>query len=233
MISILLWDVDGTLLNFLKSEDWALRKCLAALGVAADDGMIARYSAVNQRHWQALERGEISRQQVMHGRFAEFFRVEGIACGDIPAFNLDYQTALGQVFFPNDDALALVRRLRGRVRQYAVTNGSGRAQWAKLRLSGLDTLLDGVFISEEVGAEKPDAAFFEAVLRAIGPVDKAETVIVGDSLTSDMLGGVRAGLRCWWYCPDAAAGSTPLPIERTLRDLREVEALLDSEPSND
>lgn len=229
MIHTIFWDVDGTLLDFLRSEDWSLRRCLRELGVEATDAQIERYSAINTRRWQALERGEIRREEVLLGRFREFFAAEGIACPDIPAFNLAYQTGLGSVFFPIDDSIALVARLRGRVRQYAVTNGSALAQEKKLALSGLDRLFDGVFISEHLGAEKPDEAFFRAVFDRIGPMDKSGAVILGDSLTSDMLGGVRAGLRCWWFNPSGKPNASGLPLERELRSLREVEPLLDAE----
>ena len=119
--------------------------------------------------------------------------------------------------------MALVTSLRGRVRQYVVSNGTVQAQTAKLRRSGLDRLMDGIFLSERIGAEKPDIAFFAAVFAAIGPVDKAETLIVGDSLTSDIQGGRNAGIQTCWYAPNG--GESPLP-HHTIRDLHEVLALL-------
>lgn len=100
-----------------------------------------------------------------------------------------------------DDAGSLVARLKGRVRQYAVTNGTRVAQERKLSRSGLDRMLDGVFISEIVGTEKPGAAFFDAVFSQIGPCCRDEVMIVGDSLTSDMQGGRSAGILCCWYNP--------------------------------
>ncbi|MBR4727941.1 MAG: HAD-IA family hydrolase, partial [Clostridia bacterium] len=107
--------------------------------------------------------------------------------------------------------------LRGRVKQYAVSNGMRTAQRRKLKNSGLDALLDGVFISEDVGVEKPDPAFFDYVFEHIAE-SRDETVIIGDSLTSDMLGGNNAGIRCWWYNPlGKPAGG--LRIDREIRDL--------------
>lgn len=229
MVSTLLWDVDGTLLNFEKSEDYSLRKCLADIGVTADSAMVARYSEINTRYWKALERGEISRERVREGRFEEFFAREGIDCRDIPAFNIAYQTRLGEVYFPNDGALELVAKLRSRLRQYAVTNGSALAQHGKLRLSGLAQLLDGVFISEELGVEKPDPEFFRKVFAALPEAVPEHTVIVGDSLTSDMLGGMRAGIRCWWYNPEGKACPPEITVQHQLRDLNEIPALLEQE----
>ena len=128
-----------------------------------------------------------------------------------------------------DDSLDLVRRLAGTVRQYAVTNGTRAAQRRKLRRSGLDRLLDGAFISEEVGAEKPSPLFFRRVLAAIPPCPPEEILIVGDSLTSDMKGGAQAGLRCCWYDPE----DRPLPAEPAIhyriRDLRRIPEILAAE----
>lgn len=117
--------------------------------------------------------------------------------------------------------------LKGRVAQYAVTNGTLAAQQRKLKNSGLDRLLDGAFISEVIGAEKPSPVFFDAVFSAIPPWDKNEILLVGDSLTSDMKGGVRAGLRCCWYDPQGREAPPGLPIEFHIRDLNQVRNILD------
>ena len=119
--------------------------------------------------------------------------------------------------------MEIVRSLRGRVRQYVVSNGTVQAQTAKLRRSGLDALMDGIFLSEQIGAEKPDVAFFDAVFAAIGPVDTEEVLIVGDSLTSDIQGGKNAGIQTCWYAPNG--GESDLP-DYTVRDLHEVLGLL-------
>jgi 2-haloacid dehalogenase len=226
MIKTILWDVDGTLLNFDKSEYYALNKCLTNIGVTSDDEMIRRYAAINLACWKRLERNEISRDEVLLGRFRDFFKNEGIVCKDAAAFNDAYQYALGEVFYPNDDSVELLKRLRGRVKQYAVTNGSALAQRNKLENSGLALLLDGIFISEAVGVEKPNIEYFEAVFNAIGPVDKSETVIIGDSLTSDIKGGNNAGILCWWYNPKGKENGSGLTVHREIRDLREVEGLI-------
>ena len=120
-----------------------------------------------------------------------------------------------------------MQQLKGRVRQYAVTNGTKVAQQRKLRNSGLDVLLDGVFISEDIGAEKPDIAFFHPVWETIGPYAPDEVLIVGDSLTSDMQGGNNAGIRCCWYNPKGAPVPENLKIDYNIRDLREILTILE------
>ena len=227
MIRTVLWDVDGTLLDFLTAERAAIRKCfeLFQLGECTDE-MIRNYSAINLRWWEALERGEKTKPEILLGRFREFFTLYGRDVSKAEAFNEEYQLRLGDTIVFCPGALETVRSLRGRVAQYAVTNGTKIAQQRKLARSGLDALLDGVFISEEIGAEKPDCRFFDAAFAFLGGVLPEETLIVGDSLTSDIRGGVNAGLGTVWYNPGNKPRPEGLRIDHEIRDLREVLSLL-------
>ena len=228
MIKVLLWDVDGTLLDFSRSERFGIRKCLEEIGfTSCTEAMLERYAAVNQSFWEALERGEVTKQEVLLGRFETFFAEEGIHCADIPAFNLSYQKKLGEFFFENEDAVRLCRSLKGRVRQYVVTNGTVTAQRRKLQGSGLGDCMDGVFISDEIGVEKPGAGFFDRVFEKIPPIGRDEVMIVGDSLTSDMKGGEDANIVCCWYNPKGRKNTSAVRVDYEIRSLWEVERILD------
>lgn len=228
MIKVILWDVDGTLLNFAKSEACGIRMCLEEIGFHGyNEEMLHRYMEINRRHWEALERGELTKAEVLLGRFREFFGEEGISCPDIAAFNDSYQRKLGEHFFENDGALALCKRLRGRVLQYVVTNGTVVAQKNKLEGSGLGACMDGAFISDEIGVEKPNAGFFDHVFQDIGPVQRSEVMIVGDSLTSDMRGGNNAGIICCWYNPQHKENTAGVHIDCEIANLQEVERLIE------
>jgi len=228
MIRVILWDIDGTLLDFAAAEREAIRSCFAKFGLGeCSDEMLARYSAINRQHWEKLERKELTKPQVLVGRFEMFFAQEGIQT-DCAAFNAEYQVRLGDTVCFHDDSYALVQQLKGRVRQCAVTNGTKIAQQRKLRNSKLDTLLDDVFISEDIGVEKPDVRFFHHVQRSIGDYAPHEVLIVGDSLTSDMQGGNNAGILCCWYNPNGAPVPDHLKIDYNIRDLREILQILES-----
>lgn len=225
-IKAILWDVDGTLLDFLAAEREAIRSCFARFGLGeCPDGMIERYSQINVRYWKRLEYGEISRDEVLLGRFVEFFAKEGIET-DAVAFNNEYQLRLGDTVVFIDGAYELVKRLRERVKQYAVTNGSLTAQKRKLNRSGLIELFDGVFISEEVGFDKPRPEFFEHVFARIPPFAKDEMLIVGDSLTSDMRGGGIAGVKCCWYNPHHAENDAGVHIDYVIDRLAKLEEIV-------
>lgn len=228
MIRAILWDVDGTLLDFGKSEAYGIRSCLAEIGIEeCSEELLQRYAGINRRHWEALERGEMTKQEVLVGRFRTFFAEEGLDCPDIEAFNDSYQRKLGQYFFENEDALSLVASLKGRVRQCVVTNGTVEAQRNKLAKSGLGDYMDGIFISDEIGVEKPGAGFFTPVFETLAGLAKEEILIVGDSLTSDMRGGNNAGIVCCWYNPSGEENHTDVRVDFEIRRLNEVVGILD------
>ena len=187
MIRFLLWDVDGTLLDFRAAETAAVKSLFDefSLGRCTDE-MVRRYSRINTVFWERLERNEITKSQVLIGRFEQFFGEIGIPVSLAEEFNRRYQVRLGDTIVFRDDSIRIVKSLQGCVRQYVVSNGTIVAQNRKLKLSGLGDLMDGIFLSEEIGAEKPSKAFFDAVFEKIRPFRPDEILIVGDSLTSDI-----------------------------------------------
>ena len=226
MFKVILWDVDGTLLNFDKAEKYALRQCFAKFDLKeCTDAMISRYAEINKRYWKRLEAGEITKEQVLLERFSEFFQKEHIRCDKIKEFNDEYQVRLGDKIFFNDDSKSLLERLKVKAKQYAVTNGTYVAQKRKLENSGLDVLFDGIFISDQIGYEKPDIRFFDHIWKQTGVYEKDDVLIVGDSLTSDMQGGNNAGIRCCWYNPEDKENNTNVKIDYLIHDLNEVEFL--------
>ena len=201
MVKAVLWDIDGTLLNFKRAQYVALYKCFAYFDEHLDDGMVEVYDRINHSYWLMLEKGEISKSELLVKRFVVFFRKYGINI-DPEEFNEMYQVELGNTYVFNDHGYETVKGLKNRgIIQFAVTNGTKVAQNGKLRGSGLDKLLDEIFISEDIGYEKPDKRFFEPVidkLREYG-IEKNECVIVGDSDSSDIQGGINAGIRTVHY----------------------------------
>lgn len=227
MIKVILWDVDGTLLDFIKAEYAAIKKCFEVfhLGECTDE-MIARYSVINKRYWERLERGEITKLEVLLGRFREFFESEGIITDCVEEFNREYQVRLGDTICFCDDSYELLKKLKGKVKQYAVTNGTKVAQDKKLRKSGFDDIFDDIFISEEIGVEKPYLGFFQKVWEKIGEYALDEIMIVGDSLTSDMQGGNNAGIICCWYNPYKKENDKKLRIDYEIDNLQKILEIL-------
>ena len=233
MIKALLWDVDGTLLDFLADERAAIRAVFSKFDLGeCSDAMLARYSEINIGFWQRLERNELSRKQVLTGRFQQFFSEYGIDTQLAPAFNDEYESTLGNTVVFFDDSLNIVKALKGRVKQYVVSNGTVAVQNKKLERSKLGELLDGVFLSEELGVEKPDPVFFEKVFSEIRVDDPSAIMIIGDSLTSDIQGGMNTGIKTCWYNP----GKKPVPynyrVDYSISDLHELNHVLDTEDTD-
>lgn len=215
----ILWDVDGTLLDFLYSERYAITKCFRTIGMEITEEQIQRYSRINDDYWKRLELGEVTKEQLFTGRFAALFDEYGIKNVDVEAFAKEYKEALGSVFSYLDDSLAVCRALRGKVRQYVITNGDTDTQRNKLVLSGLAEVMDELFISEHVGVPKPNREFFDHVLAHIEEKDIKRILIVGDSISSDIKGGVLAGIPTCWYRPEGAVNRSEYRPDYEISDL--------------
>lgn len=220
------WDVDGTLLDFLYSQQFAIRKCFKTAGLEITDEQISRYSQINDDYWKRLELGEITKEELLTGRFAALFCEYGISGIDLKVFCQEYQEALGSVFSFIDDALTICKTLRGRYKQYVVTNGVSSTQRNKLKLSGLDAVMDGIFISEEIGFPKPQKEFFTYCLERIPEKDRSKILIVGDSLTSDIKGGAQMGIPTCWYRRDGKENDTPWKPDHEISDLHMIYDIL-------
>lgn len=222
----ILWDVDQTLLDFDKSQDYALRFCFQNLNLEINDEIVRIYASINDSYWKRLELGEVTKKELLTGRFDRLFEqlhIETVTSAEIAPM---YQKALGSVYFYRDDSLNLCKKLKGKVRQYVVTNGVSSTQRNKLRLSGFDQIMDGIFISEEMNFAKPDIRFFEGCFQQINDFQKESTLIVGDSLTSDIKGGNQAGIACCWYNPTRHKNESGLKIDYEIQNLWEVEEIL-------
>ncbi|MBQ2803318.1 MAG: YjjG family noncanonical pyrimidine nucleotidase [Lachnospiraceae bacterium] len=224
----ILWDVDGTLLDFLYSQRYAITKCFQSIGRDITEEMIQRYSQINDRFWKQLELGEITKEELLTGRFLCLFEEYGIENVDVESFRLEYQEALGSTFSYIDDSLEVCKTLYGKVKQYVVTNGVTSTQLNKLKLSGLDEWMEELFISEQIGAPKPQKEFFDYCFSQIEEKDKSKILLVGDSLTSDIKGGVLAGIATCWYRMEGSKNYTSFHPDYEISDLHQILDILQS-----
>lgn len=213
-----LFDADGTLLDFSRSEDEAVRATMLFAGVQPDDEKVATYSRINDGLWKMLERGEIEKSVLLYRRFELFCEHYGYGGVDARAMAREYMEQLSQRGYMLDGASALLEDLYGKVRMYIVTNGVDFIQRRRYAHSGLDKYFDGLFISGELGFEKPDRRYFEAVESAIPDFDASSTIVVGDSLTSDIKGAVNYSLDSCWYNPGGKINGSAVIPTYTVRD---------------
>ena len=225
-----LWDVDNTLLDFAYSQRISLAECFRSIGREMTEEELALYARINDDYWKRLELGEVTKEQLLTGRFLLLFEKLGIEGVDVDGFGARYQEGLGSHYSFLDDSLAICESLRGKVKQYVITNGVTSTQRKKLELSGLWDVMDGIFISEEIGYPKPHRQFFDYCLAHVDEREKSRILIVGDSLTSDIKGGIQAGIpTCWYHRSDGTmdevlgAGCRP---DYMIRDLHMVYDIL-------
>lgn len=223
----ILWDVDGTLLDFVYSQRCAITRCFETIGREITDEIITRYSQINDGFWKRLELGEITKAQLLNGRFIQLFEEYDIRDVDVEAFRQQYQKELGEVFSYIDDSLNICKSLHGKVKQYVVTNGVTSTQQNKLKLSGLSDLMEELFISEQIGAPKPHKEYFDYCLAHVEEQDKSRILLIGDSLTSDIKGGILAGIPTCWYRPEGTENPTEYKPDYEISDLHQIFELLE------
>ena len=196
---IVLLDADETVYDFKLAEKTAVSLTLGDFGVEPTDEAVARYSAINLDCWKALERGELSREALKPTRFQRLFEEIGAAPVDFIAVNSAYEGYLSKQAFLLDGALEFVKKLHRYCKIYLATNGLTIPQTGRFNRAAVRPYVDGIYISEQIGVSKPAKEYFEYIFRDLGITDKSRVIMVGDSLTSDMLGGRNAGLTTCLY----------------------------------
>lgn len=212
-----LFDADNTLLDFNATEEQALRRSMEERGLDFTQERLELYTAINRALWDAYHRGEVEQGWLKTERFRRFGAELGWS-GDPEEWDRDYLDKLGDCGTLLPGALELLARLKPHCKLGLATNGLQKVQRKRLAGNPITPYFDGVFISQEMGVGKPEKAYFEKVLEALG-ADRATTLMVGDDLLSDIQGAINAGLDCVWYSPDGA--ENPLPTYR-VRRLEEV-----------
>lgn len=193
----LLFDLDDTLMDFGKAEENAVKKLLEKYSIPATEENKQLYVKMNKSKWTALEKGEITRKQLFSTRFSDYFSAVSVEADGIKA-NEEYISFLGEGSFIIDGALEICRELHKKYSMYIITNGAKKAQEGRLTDSPLMEYFDGVFISEEIGFDKPKKEYFDFVYAHIEETNKSKTLIIGDSLNSDIAGAVNYGVDCCW-----------------------------------
>lgn len=225
MIRNVLFDLDDTLFDFHKAEKIALTKTLVHFGIDPTEETLALYSAINAAHWKRLELGEISREEVKVGRYRELFKTIGVECDPVKATAYyESMLAIGHYFMPG--APELLEELYGKYRLYIVSNGTAKVQEGRIGSSGIAKYMDGIFISQILGANKPDKQFFDICFAEIPDFSLSETVIIGDSLSSDIKGGINAGIITVWFNPKGIENDNDIKPDYTIKELSEVPGLL-------
>ncbi|WP_336635068.1 YjjG family noncanonical pyrimidine nucleotidase [Lysinibacillus fusiformis] len=195
---ILLFDVDDTLLDFDLAENAALDRMFKEENIVVTSEMIARYKEINESMWRAFERGEVTKNTLHNTRFSIAFKEFGIEI-DGTYFESLFQKYLREAHHYVEGAYEVIAQLANHYHLYVVSNGVTITQNKRLVDANLAQYFKGIFISEQTGYQKPMPDFFDYVFERIDHFNKEKALIIGDSLTSDIKGGLQSGIDTCWF----------------------------------
>lgn len=197
----ILLDMDNTVFDFDEDEKSSLIKTFTQYNIPATPETLSGYSKINDALWKKFEKGEITKEDIKNTRFKEFLEQFSLTCNASPReINDCYAEHLAHSGHLIEGAFELCTKLKENgYKLYIVTNGIERTQKFRIKKPKLDTIIDGIFISESIGFQKPMQEFFSFVFENIEEKDKSKMVLVGDSLTSDIKGALQSGIDCIWY----------------------------------
>lgn len=227
MIEFLFLDLDDTILDFHKAERLAVAKTFRSFGLEPTDQVLDTYHHINRQHWERLEKGEITRDQVLVGRFQVLFSQMGIPA-DPQAVAKSYEHNLGQGHYFLPGAKEALDLLKGKYRLFLASNGTASVQHGRLTSAGLYPYFEKVFVSQELGANKPSRDFFDACAKQIPGYEAQKALMVGDSLSSDILGGIQAGMKTCWVNPEGKAHPENIVPDWQIGSLGELPGLLET-----
>ena len=222
-----LWfDADGTLFDYVSAEAMALRKTFHSLRLPFQDEYLAVYKRINHQLWQALEQQKITPAVLQFRRFELLLESLQLSASHEQMSSV-YMEQLANCAELMEGAFEVLQTLHKEHRLAIVTNGLRAVQRSRLAHSVIKDFISDIIISEEIGVAKPQAAFFEIAALRLGNPDKNDILIIGDSLTSDIEGGVNYGIDTCWYNPAHEPKPPELPITYQISHLKELLEILD------
>jgi YjjG family noncanonical pyrimidine nucleotidase len=219
---IFLFDADGTLFDYDKAEENALKTTFANCGFKYSENIRSKYREINSRAWKSYERNEITKEQLQTLRFANLFNETGI-CYDAKDFNGKYLHELGRGSFLIDGALEICEEIASNNKLiYVVTNGILATQKSRIENSIISKYISDFFVSEFVGFQKPHISYFNYIFEHIPKAGKEKIMIIGDSLSADIAGGNNAGIDSCWFNKSGVLNDTDIKPAYEISSLYEL-----------
>lgn len=221
----ILIDADNTLLDFNENERVSITDTLAHFGLLHDEETVRLYHEINKSYWKLYDEKKISRDDLLIQRFVTLYEKLGITMDPYETEKY-YRTKLDYGFQLITGAIELCDELRKKYKVYITTNGMANTQHLRLNGSGLINHVDGCFISEEIGAHKPEKEYFDRIARQLDGFKAEEAIVIGDSFSSDILGGINAGIDTCWYNPYKAENLTDQKATYEITSYEELKRIL-------
>jgi 2-haloacid dehalogenase len=222
-----LFDADGTLFDYDRAEAKALQRTFEQIGQVCGPGYVEAYRRINGQIWLEFELGKTSQERLRTRRFELLFEAVGAELSP-EAFSAQYLQNLAEGTDLIDGAEEVIRTLYGQIGLMLITNGLQEVQRPRFARSALNGFFADLVISEEVGAAKPDPRIFDVAFEAMGQPGREAVLMVGDSLTSDMRGGVDYGIDTCWFNPGRLPRDPDIEIRYEIQDLRQLLSLVEA-----
>lgn len=203
----LYFDLDNTILDFSAAEHKAIVQLLTLHMLPVNDEIISVYSRINQGWWERFEKGEIIKSQIYSGRFRDLLNHFDLV-GDPEKMAQDYFDFLSQTYDMLEGADKVLKYLKEKGYIICITtNGMSRTQYRRINACGLKQYFDYIFVSEDAGHQKPETEYFDFVMANTPEKDKSKVLVIGDSMSSDILGGINFGVDTCWLNPKGYTGN--------------------------
>ena len=223
---LLLFDADETLFDFKMAEKQAFLKALEEYKLDVDkEESLKIYSQINKCIWEEFERGEITADRLRVERFERFSKKIKIDF-DAVSFSKAYAKFLGEGAYLFDDSVEVIDYLSKKYKLALVTNGLKDVQKSRISKTPLKDYFQELIISDEIKISKPDPRIFDYALDKLDHKDKSKVLMIGDSLTSDMQGGINAGIDTCWYNPNPIENKSGLNLTYEIHSLNELKEIL-------
>lgn len=225
MIEYIFIDLDDTLLDFRRAENESVKTTLSKFGTEADEKILAQYSRINFDQWKLLEEQKITIEKVKTRRFELLFKELGLSASPKAAAEL-YEELLSEGAYPISGAEDVLKELCKSYRLFLASNGTKRVQKRRLEKIDFKKYFEKIFVSEDMGLFKPDKKYFDACFEQIDGFKKENAVMVGDRLTSDICGGINAGIKTVWINRLGIKNETEYIPDYEIRDISELTELI-------
>lgn len=223
--NILLFDADDTILDFKKGEKAALTELFKEMNLVDEENIMDVYIKMNESLWKDIETGKLTRDEVLNNRFALLFKKYNKEV-DGREIEKRYRSFLNMQHECVEGAEELLESIYKKYKLYIITNGVSKTQFTRLKESKMDKYFEKVFVSEDLGYQKPKKEFFEGVIKQVPNFDLKTTLIIGDSLTADIRGGYQLGIDTCWFNPHLKKNITDVKPTYEIHKLCELHNIL-------
>lgn len=225
MIKAALIDVDNTLLDFNECAKQSMKKGFEMYGLPFNRDDYAVFMRINNHLWEEIERGNLSKEELLQMRWNLIFKELGIE-EDGPAFERVFRSSIADSHCLVEGARELMEYLSAKYRVFFATNGFTRPQKNRLELAGLWPFAEDMFVSESIGCNKPERGFFDYCFARMGDIGKDEVIMIGDSLTADIEGAADYGIHTLWYNHSCVTPGSAVKPDYTVNKLEEIRHIL-------